>query len=324
MNPIAIWLSENKLAASLAAAFLLCTGVTGWMTYGAWEGYVTASQDYAGAVAKLTKLNQQNPFPSEANRAQFESTLISEQSEIDSLLKSLQAYRIPAFNDLEKAKPHDRPQLFQDALRSQVTAVRTAAAAKGVMVPLGFYLGLEEYENRPPTPEEAQGLSKQLTALNWIAEKLVSHQGLILSEFSRGLPAPAPKSVEALKKTAPAAGDKPKATYESLGSVKTSFRCDPSSLRDFLNDLSSAPYFFVIESILVQNSVGEPPRRNAPPQVETQTPATAEGVTPVQRLPIIVGRELINASLKIRFLEFNTPPTPPQQQQPQQHQRVVK
>jgi hypothetical protein len=317
MNPIAIWLSENKLAASLTAAFLLCTGVAGWMTYSAWEGYATASQEYTDIVAKLTKLNQQNPFPSEANRTQFQSTLVSEQSEIDNLLKSLQAYRIPAFNDLEKAKPQDRPQLFQDALRNQVTTAKTTATANGVTVPLGFYLGLEEYENRPPTPEEAQGLSKQLTALNWIAEKLVSHQGLILSEFARGLTAPAVKSVDTLKKTLPPAGDKSKAPYESLGSVKTSFRCDPSSLRDFLNDISSAPYFFVIESIQVQNSVGEPPRRNAPTLPTTQTPSTADGQNPAQRLPIIVGRELINVSLKIRLLEFNQPPPPQQPPQPQ-------
>lgn len=320
MNPIAIWLSENKLAASLAAAFLLCTSIAGWMTFGAWERYATAYQEYADSVAKLTKLNQQNPFPSEANRTQFQSTLVREQAEIDNLLKSLQAYRIPAFNDLEKAKPQDRPQLFQDALRSQVTAVRTAATANGVTIPLGFYLGLEEYENRPPSPEEAPKLSRQLTALNWIAEKMVSRQGLILSEFSMALPATTTKPVETLKKTPPPAEYKSRAPYETLGSIKTSFRCDPSFLRDFLNDISSAPYFFVIESIQVQNSVGEAPRRNAPAQPGTQTPVAADGQAPVQRLPIIVGRELINVSLKIRFLEF----PPPQPQQPLQPQGAVK
>ena len=317
MNSFKIWLSENKLAASLAAAFLLCAGVVGWMTFTAWDGYATASQDYAEAVSKLTKLNQQNPFPSEANRTQFQSLLVRQQSEIDSLLKSLEAYRIPAFHDLEKAKPQDRPQLFQDALRSQVTAVKTVAASKGAAVPLGFYLGLEEYENRPPTPEEAVGLSKQLTALNWIAEKLVSHPGVILSEFSRILPAPAAKTGETPKKPSLPSSDKTKAAYESVGVMKTTFRGDPSSLRELLNDISSAPYFFVVETIQVQNSVAEPPRRNSPTQPSSPVPTTADGQQPTPRLPIIVGRELLNVSLKIRILEFNTPQPQQQSQQPQ-------
>jgi hypothetical protein len=317
MNSFKIWLSENKLAASLAAAFLLCAGVVGWMTFTAWDGYATASQDYAEAVSKLTKLNQQNPFPSEANRTQFQSLLVRQQSEIDSLLKSLEAYRIPAFHDLEKAKPQDRPQLFQDALRSQVTAVKTVASSKGATVPLGFYLGLEEYENRPPTPEEAVGLSKQLTALNWIAEKLVSHPGVILGEFSRVLPAPAVKTGEPPKKPSLPSNDKTKAAYEALGCMKTTFRCDPSSLRELLNDISAAPYFFVVETIQVQNSVAEPPRRNSPTQPSSPVPATTDGQQPAPRLPIIVGRELLNVSLKIRILEFNTPQPQQQSQQPQ-------
>lgn len=321
MNSFKIWLSENKLAAALAAAFLLCAGAVGWMTFTAWDGYETASQNYAEAVSKLTKLNQQNPFPSEANRTQFQSMLVRQQSEIDSLLKSLEAYRIPAFHDLEKAKPQDRPQLFQDALRSQVTTLKNTASTNDATVPLGFYLGLEEYENRPPTPEEAVGLSKQLTALNWIAEKLLLRKGLVLSEFSRILPAPAAKTGEPPKKPSLPTGDKPKTAYESLGLMKTSFRCDPSSLRELLNDISSAPYFFVVETIQVQNSVAEPPRRNNPNQAPTPVPTTADGQQPAPRLPIVVGRELLNVSLRIRILEFITPQQPQQSQQPQ---RVTK
>jgi hypothetical protein len=154
MNSISIWLSENKLVASLAAAFILFSGVTGWMTYNAWDAYSTASQGYIDSVAKLSNLNQQNPFPSEANKTQLASTLVKEQSEAESLIKSLQKYRVPSFKDLEKAKPQDRPQLFQDALRRQVTAIKAVATSKGVTIPREFYLGLEKYENLPPSPDE--------------------------------------------------------------------------------------------------------------------------------------------------------------------------
>ena len=317
MNFFTIWLYENKLVAALAAVFLLCAGVAGWMTFTAWDGFATASQNYSEAISKLTKLNQEDPFPSEANRTQFQSLLDSQQSEIDGLLKSLEAYRIPAFRDLEKAEPQNRPQLFQDALRNQVTALKTSASSTGATIPLGFYLGLGEYENRPPTPEEALGLSKQLTALNWIAEKLLSHSGLILSEFSRVLPAPAAKTGEPPKKPSPSSGDKTKAAYESLGCMMASFRCDQTSLRELLNDISKAPYFFVVETIQVQNSATEPPRRISPTQPSSPVPATADGQQAETRLPVIVGQELINVALKIRFLEFNTPQPQQQSQQPQ-------
>jgi hypothetical protein len=307
MNSISIWLSENKLVASLAAAFILFSGVTGWMTDNAWDAYSTASQGYIDSVAKLSNLNQQNPFPSEANKTQLASTLVKEQSEAESLIKSLQKYRVPSFKDLEKAKPQDRPQLFQDALRRQVTAIKAVATSKGVTMPLGFYLGLEEYENRPPSPEEATGFSKQLTVLTWIAEKLVARDGLILSEFSRELPPTTTKNSETPKKLPPATIGKSKAMFELIGSMRASFRCDQSSLYELVNEISSSPYFLLIETIQLQNSVAEPPRRSAPSQQGPQIQGNAVSQNQVQRLPIIVGRELINVSLKIRSLEFPAP-----------------
>lgn len=302
MNTITTWISENKLPASFAAAFLLCTGGACWFAFLAWEGYQSASQAYAGSVAKLTKLNQQNPFPSQANLVKFQANLDREQSEVDNLAKSLQAFRIPPFHDLDNAKPQDRPQLLQDGLRTQVTMVKTSAASKGVTLPPGFYLGMEEYENRLPSPDEVMTLAKQLTVLDWIAGKLTSRDGLILSEFTRTLPSPASKTADTGKKpTAPA--DAPsRNVYESIGGIRMSFRCDQSALRELINSISSAPYFLVIETLQLQNSVAEPPRREASSQI---APSSGEEQTGVQRLPIIVGREQINVSMKVRFLEFN-------------------
>ena len=300
MNKITNWISENKIAALMIAAFLLCTGGAGWFASDAWDGYLTASQAYTDAVSKLTKLSQQNPFPSQENLKKFQTNLDREQSEVDSLLKSLQAFRIPAFHDLEKARPQDQPQLFQDGLRSQVTVIKTAAASKGVTLPPGFYLGMEEYENRLPSPDEVMNLARQLTILDWISGQLTSREGLILSEFSRPIAASVSKTAESLKK--PAEGPS-KNIYESVGGVRISFRCDQSSLRDFINSISSAPFFLVIENMQLQNSVAEPPRRDI--SSSQAPPSPTDGQAPQQRLPIIVGREQVNVSMKIRFLEFN-------------------
>ena len=319
MNPFTLWLSENKLTASLAAAFILCTVTVGWMTLNSWEGLSTASRDYVSAAGKLTNLNQQNPFPSEANRLQLQTLVAREQAEAEALSQALQAYNITPFGDLEKAKPQDRPQRFQDLLRGQVTKIKSDASTRGVTVPPGFYLGMEDFENRPPSQEESLALAKQLTILSWIADQLVARDGLILSEFAR-VTSPAPKPGEPQKKPETPAVDKTKSSYETLGSMRTSFRCDQSSLRELLTSIASAPFFLVIETIQVQNSAVEPPRRASTAQ-QGNPPNSADGQTQVQRLPIIVGREQINVSLKIRFLEF---PAPVQQKQLKQPERTAK
>jgi hypothetical protein len=95
--------------------------------------------------------------------------------------------------------------------------------------------------------------------------------------------------------------------FELIGSMRASFRCDQSSLYELVNEISSSPYFLLIETIQLQNSVAEPPRRSAPSQQGPQTQGNAVSQNQVQRLPIIVGRELINVSLKIRSLEFPAP-----------------
>ena len=71
-----------------------------------------------------------------------------------------------------------------------------------------------------------------------------------------------------------------------------------------------APYFLIIDQLLIRNTSSEPPRR------DTQPPTAAsplDGSTPIQRLPIIVGRELLDVSLNLRGLEFpdqgSSPPT---------------
>ena len=302
MNTITTWISENKAASMLTAAFLACAGGAGWFAFDAWNGYLAVSQSYSEALSKLTKLSQQNPFPSQANLVKFQADMDREQSEVDNLAKSLQAFRIPPFHDLEKARPQDRPQLLQDGLRSQVTAIKAAAAAKSATLPPGFYLGLEEYENRLPPQDEVMVLARQLTVLDWIAGKLASREGLILSEFTRSVPLPGGKTSEAGKRPSAPAEASSKNIYDTLGGIRISFRCDQPSLRDLVNSISSAPYFLVIENMQLQNSVAEPPRRDSVSQAP-QSPT--DGQATAQRLPIIVGREQINVSMKIRFLQFN-------------------
>lgn len=314
MDTLKTWFAERKGPSVFAVIFLLLAAIGGWFAYGAWDDYSSATLAYSDAVAKLVKMAKQNPPPSEANLALLAKAIDSEQSALNELLGTLRQYSIPAFASLEKAKPQDAPQLLQDALRAQVTKLKALASASGSTLPSGFYLALEEYENRLPPSDDTLALAKQLTVFNWISEKLITHSGLILAEFSKAAPLPPSQSPKADRKPLPAAtAPKTELSYENTAALKVSFRCDQGSFREILNSFSQSPYFLVIDSLQLQNTVTEPPKRDQSMQQTPQPGANAiqEGQAAVQRIPIVVGREQINASLRIRILEF--PDRKPQQ-----------
>jgi len=300
MNKITKWFAGNKLAASLLAPLILGTLILGFLAYQAWDDYGTASADYTSKASQLVKLSQTKPFPSQDNLSKLEATINTEQSSLDALIKDLQKYQVPSFADIGKAKLQDRPQRFQDALRNEVTRIKSLAASAGATLPPGFYLGLDEYENRLPSQEDVRILSKQLTILSWLGELLATHKDLILSEFSRSTSEILAKK-DSPKKTPPALPGKVSTPYENACSMKLSFRCNQGSFREIVNAVSTAPYFLIIDQLLIRNTSSEPPRR------DTQPPTAAsplDGSTPIQRLPIIVGRELLDISLNLRGLEF--------------------
>ncbi|MCX6959168.1 MAG: Amuc_1100 family pilus-like protein [Verrucomicrobia bacterium] len=316
MNKITTWLAENKIMASLVAVFIVSTALLGWLAYTAWDDYGIAFAEYTEKSSQLAKLSQQKPFPNKANLTKLEKTVAQQKSELKTLVNELQRYTVPAFGNLGKVKLQDRPQQFQDALRNEVTRIKTLAANSGATLPPGFYLGMEEYENKPPGVEESLNLAKQLTVLSWLGDTLATKKGLIIAEFSRPgteTAASGSKRESARKAAAAAPTPNPTSPYETISNMRVSFRSNQSSLRELnkssfrelINSLSSAPYFLLIEDIQLQNSSGEPPRRNAAPQAAEPTPIGGDAV---QRLPIVVGRELLNVSMKARALEFPNSP----------------
>jgi hypothetical protein len=306
MNKIKTWFADNKGPSVFAAVFVILAGVGGWFAYGSWDDYSAATQTYSDAAAKLAGLAKKSPPPNEANLSKLGKTIDDEQSALSQLLGTLHQYVISPFASLGKAKSQDAPQLLQDALRAQVTKLKGVATANGATLPSGFYLALDEYENRLPAPDDAISLAKQLSVFNWISENLISHPGLIIAEFSKVVSAAAQNPKTDRKALPPPTATKSELPYESPATLKLSFRCDQGSLREILNSFIQSPYFLVIESLQLQNTVPEPPRRDALGQQPAQTPAGApqEGQASGQRIPIVVGREQINASLRIRILEF--------------------
>ena len=304
MNKISTWFSENKLAASFGGGFLICALAVGWLASASWDDYAVSSQAYSDAVGKLNKLNHQNPFPNESNLSALRSSVSRQQTALDQLTKSLRSFKIAEMPAIADAKPQDKPLKFQDALRAEVTKLKTLSSEKGSGLPQGFYLGFEEYESKLPTPDDVTTLSKQLSAMAWVAENLAGKSGLIVGDFSR-VQATNSVKLESPKKPTPAAPSpsqsKGKTILEPIGSFWVSFRCDQSSFREFLKSLTIAPYFLIPAELQLKNSVTEPPKRDAG---NDQASAAPQDPQAAQHLPIVVGREQVNVTMKIRIMEY--------------------
>ena len=293
---IKTWVSENKLASALLLLFIVALAGLGWLTTTAWDDYAAATTEYNTKSANLANLSKGTPFPSASNLKKLIATQNQNQANVEKLQSALSVFHIAPFGNIAKAKPQDQPQTFQDALRAQVTEIKTLAATSGSTLTPSFYLGLEDFENKLPAQDQTVILARQLTVLNWLAKTVAAQKGTNIAEFTR-LPE---KSVE--KKP----GDQPpakniQAPFETVGTFQISLRCQQPDFRDLVNAFMAAPYFLMIETLQVQNSNGEPPRRDATPTAPDQSP---DSVGAIQHIPIIVGRESLNISMKIRAVDF--------------------
>jgi hypothetical protein len=297
------WLSENKPLAALLAITVIGSGVLGYLVYSAWDDYGSATAIYSSKASDLDRLSHNPIFPSSSNLKKINQTLMEDRSNLDKLRTACAAYIIPPIGGIEKVKPQDQPQYFQDTLRKLVTDIKALAASMNSTFPPSFYLGMDEYENQLPAPEQLSILPKQLTVLHWIAKVIANQKGVVVAEFSRLQPDANKNSSAQKSPNTPAGSDKtgPAAPYEALGGARITLNCSQASLHELINTLSSAPYFLVIEDLKIQNSVTEPPRRDAALQ-PTDQPSDGSGT--IQRLPIVVGRESVNVIIKIRFIDF--------------------
>ena len=306
MNDFKTWISTNKIPAACGGAFLVLFLLLAWLCYNSWSSLTDKITAFGTTRSELESLYKQKPFPDQANLLKLQEAVAKESAGLDALRKELAKYRVHAVGDLAKLvqdKPQDSPQYFQDKLRERVNAVKSAATSRDVKVYPGFYLGMERFENGLPLPDETLSLGRQLTVLDWIAGKIISQKGTELSEFVRPV-ADNPAKTDAAATAKKPANGAPKAQQEApgadlLGTVKITMKTTQAGFREFVNDISTAPYFLVIDSLLVLNSAQEPPRKDALPET-----SPADGTNAIQRLPIIVGRETLNVSLRIRMLDF--------------------
>jgi hypothetical protein len=315
------WLRENSFLAGLATVTVLGCGALIFLMMQAMSHYQETSDAYTQAVQKLHMLQNRSPFPNAENLEK--SQLLKEQysSELDALRAELSKMQTPL-------DPETKPQKFQDDLRTAVNLVTEKATAAGVELPKGFYLGFSQYANSLPNEHAAPALARELDVIEGIVMNLINLKVRSVDGLER-LPLPEESGTN-LPPQQPE-GPRKRGKESETNSIvinrlpfRLDFTAEQGKLRVEFNSLLDPSQFLVIRDLTIQNTslVGPPISRSpTPPTIQSPpesprdqssgSPSNHPGSTPAPGdLNVILGRELVKASMRVEIIDFPAPEQP--------------
>lgn len=302
------WLRENSFLAGLAALTVIGGCALVFLMMQAMTRFQETSDAYARGVEKLHTLQNRSPFPNVENLEK--SQLLKEQyaAELDALRAQLEKMQTPVVSDIQ-------PQKFQDDLRAAVNLITEKAAAAGVELPKGFYLGFSQYANSLPNERAAPALERQLGIINRIVTDLIDFRVKSIDELER---LPLPEESSSTPAAAQQAEGTPQRTKEpevGPADIKRqpfdlAFTAEQGKLRVAFNSLLGSDQLLLIRHLTLENTsrLGPPISREvtpgpAPPSNQPSG-ATPESPAAATDLNVILGRESVKASMRIEIIEF--------------------
>jgi hypothetical protein len=306
------WIRENSFLATLTAVTLLGCGALLFLMVQAMARFEETSEVYAQAVRKLHALQNRSPFPSVENLEKSQLLKGQYAEELGSLRAQLESMQMPAALDIQ-------PQRFQDDLRAAVNLITEKAAAAGVELPKGFYLGFSQYANSLPNERAAPALARQLSIINKIVTDLIDFRVRSIDSLDR-LPLPEESAAPPTPQPERAGQRGKEADASPVGIIRQpfdlSFTAEQGKLRVAFNSLLRSDQFLLLRYLTLENTarVGPPISRavasstgSRPEQVPAVRPANA---APANSLNVILGRELVKASMRIEIIDFPRPEEP--------------
>jgi hypothetical protein len=306
------WVRENSLLATLTAVTLLACGALIFLMVQAMARFEETSEAYAQAVQKLHTLQNRSPFPSVENLEKSQLLKGQYAEELGALRGQLESMQMPASPDVQ-------PQRFQDDLRAAVNLITEKAATAGVELPKGFYLGFSQYANSLPNERAAPTLARQLSIINKIVTDLVDFRVRSIDSLDR-LPLPEEFSAPPTPQPERAAQRGTETDASLVGIVRQpfdlSFTAEQGKLRVAFNSLLASDQFLLVRYLSLENTaqVGPPITRTVASSSGSrsdQVPAAKlQNAAPANSLNVILGRELIKASMRIEVIDFPRPEQP--------------
>jgi hypothetical protein len=307
------WLKENRFLAALVAATIALGAAAVFLMTQSMAEYHEAVDAYSIAVQKLHALQDRSPFPNAQNLEKNRALVEQYKAQLDTLRAQVQKMQTPAPAEVQ-------PQKFQDDLRSAVSRVEEKAQNVGVELPKGFYLGFSQYANSLPSEAAAPRLALQLRIIEKIVTSLIDFKVQSIDTLNR-LPLPEESGIVAggLKPAEAKQPDSQPKGFEALP-FDLAFTAEQGKVRVAFNSLLDSDQFLIVRNLAMQNTarVGPPvsresatgippkaPAAAAVPGANTGGAATARGVPSANELDVILGRELVKASLRVEIIDFS-------------------
>lgn len=279
------WFRENPFIAGLAAFTVVAAGALMFLLTQAMRGYGEVADAYTQAVQKLHGLQNRAPFPNADNLEKTKALETQYKTELTALQQRLAKLEAPLNTEI-------RPQQFQDDLRAAVNQVTEKATAAGVALPKDFYLGFPQYVNTPPDDRATAVLARQLTVLTELVNNLIDVRVESIDSLTR----------KPLPEEGPAASAKKAAGIVERFPFDISFTADQSKFRVIFNSILKSNRYLIVRALNLTNTNQEGP----PVVTQNAGEAAAEGAA-ANELNVILGRELVKASLRLEMIDFTVP-----------------
>lgn len=319
------WVRNNRFLAGFLGVIVVAGGVLGFLLFSSYGHYADVSSQYDSQVIELKRLQNLPTYPNAANLKRYEEVQKEYQQKVNDLQTKM------ASLDTPPASPPLTPLQFQDLLRKKVDETLQHAQTAGVGLPEGFYLGFEQYRGTPPDAAATVLLTAHLTEIQSLINLLIDQHIEKITVIKRGL-LPQEAGTAAV---APTQGRRPGASADvplvSKYPLEVAFTSLPSSFRESLNKITSAPELFIVRALVVKNQMDKGPSRLDPnaaiagaPGVGPNAPITgvpnatggvdANGV-PVPPLPdkgppplrYVVGQERLDVVARVELTSVKPP-----------------
>ena len=264
----------------IAAVSVALIGVGGCAAFSwfAYQNREKAMQSFKSKSDEINRYRSAVPPPTKAHSEQL-------QKQFDDVEKTVTALRSAVVaNDNFSLQPIS-PQDFQKALNEKAQALFKKAkkddksGKESVTLPVTegensadsfFYLSFKEFKTKPPSPEQAPILNRQLLLTELILSLRLDNNPLSIRKvklLDHESPPPTPPSSKTSGNKKDAKPE-PQAPNLNAQTFEVHFSARPENLREYLNALSTEKQaFFVVRNLKVVNSKEkEPPRKGeAPP-----------------------------------------------------------
>jgi hypothetical protein len=214
------------------------------------------------------------------------------------------------------------PENFQDELRSAANKIAEKAAAKKATLPESFLLGFEEFQAQLPPPEQTPALHREFKVVNRLLHAILDLGIQKIDSLKRGtLEKPAaqaevstPQPPAKIPQTA-----EPAIAPPQVHPIQLAFTGEQDDVLKALDLIPAESQFLVIRSLILENTEQKPPSRISETQ-EDAAVATAEVLLPDEsdtphesdtpKIDVVLGRELVKATVDLELLDFAEPTTP--------------